>query len=121
VAWLFWDASTLVNLGRYNKVMAKTKPKSVALTRLGAKGQLTLPTQYRRALSLSEDAAIVLVRVGDTLVIAPQDEAWDAVTRRLEAQMQRAGSSVEELIAAAGEARAEIAREQFDVSADACL
>lgn len=98
--------------------MGKAKQEIVSITRLGAGGRLTIPAQYRRALALSGEAAMVLVQVGDALVIAPQDEALAVVTQRLEAQMHRAGSDVEDLVAAAAEARAEIVREQFGVSAE---
>jgi predicted HTH domain antitoxin len=41
------------------------------------------------------------------------DEALTAITQRLETKMQNAGGDVEDLIAAAAEARAEIVREEF--------
>jgi bifunctional DNA-binding transcriptional regulator/antitoxin component of YhaV-PrlF toxin-antitoxin module len=90
--------------------------KSFVITRLGAKGQVTIPAEYRRALSLSGDAPLVLVRLGDALVIAPHDDALATVTERLETQMRHAGSDVEELIAAATSARAEIVREEFGIA-----
>jgi AbrB family looped-hinge helix DNA binding protein len=98
--------------------MGKTERRIVSITRLGAKGQLTIPAEYRRALALSGDAAMVIVQVGDALVIVPQDEALETVTQRLEARMQSAGSDVEDLMAAAAEARAEIVREEFGVTAE---
>lgn len=93
--------------------MRKTKRSSLAITRLGSKGQLTIPAEYRQALALSSNAALVLVQVGDALVVAPHDEALATLTQRLEDQMHRAGSNVEELVAAAAEARAAIVREEF--------
>jgi bifunctional DNA-binding transcriptional regulator/antitoxin component of YhaV-PrlF toxin-antitoxin module len=98
--------------------MAKANQRIFSLTRLGAKGQLTIPVEYRRALALSEDAALVLVPVGDALLVAPFDEPLATVTQRLEARMHDAGSNVEDLIAAAAEARVEIVREEFGVAAD---
>jgi bifunctional DNA-binding transcriptional regulator/antitoxin component of YhaV-PrlF toxin-antitoxin module len=98
--------------------MRKTKRGSLAITRLGTRGQLTIPAEYRQALALSSDAAVALVQVGDALVVAPYDEALAGVTQRLEAQMQQAGSDVEDLIAAAAEARAAIAREEFGAAAE---
>ena len=97
----------------YNGCMRKMKRGSLAIARLGPKGQLTIPAEYRQALALSSNTALVLVQVGDALVVAPQDEPLATVTQRLEAQMQQAGSNVEELIAAAAEARAQIVREEF--------
>jgi len=97
--------------------MADTKNTVLTITRLGAQGQVTLPEEYRRNQGLSADTSLFLVQVGDALVIAPCDEEFAAVTERLEARMHRAGSDVEDLIAAAAEARAEIVREEFGPAA----
>jgi bifunctional DNA-binding transcriptional regulator/antitoxin component of YhaV-PrlF toxin-antitoxin module len=93
--------------------MGETGQGTFAITRLDANGQLTIPEEYRNALAVSTDTAIVLIQVGDALVVAPCDDALAAVTGRLEARMQNAVSNVEDLVAAAAEARAEIVREEF--------
>jgi bifunctional DNA-binding transcriptional regulator/antitoxin component of YhaV-PrlF toxin-antitoxin module len=96
--------------------MKRSKRGVLSLARLGAKGQLTIPLEYRRTFDLSGDSTVVLVRVGDALVIVPHDEAFAQVTDRLEARMRDAGSSPEELIAAAADARVEIVREEFGIA-----
>jgi AbrB family looped-hinge helix DNA binding protein len=102
----------------YNGLMRKTKQGSLAITRLGSRGQLTIPAEYRQALALSSNTAVVLIQVGDALVVVPHDEPLAAVTQRLEAQMLQAGSDVDDLIAAAAEVRAAIAREEFGATAE---
>jgi bifunctional DNA-binding transcriptional regulator/antitoxin component of YhaV-PrlF toxin-antitoxin module len=98
--------------------MGKSKKGSLSIARVGADGRLTIPAEYRRALSLSRDAAVALVQVGETLVIAPCDDTFSALTQRLEARMHAAGSDVEDLVAATTEARAQIVREEFGVGDD---
>jgi bifunctional DNA-binding transcriptional regulator/antitoxin component of YhaV-PrlF toxin-antitoxin module len=93
--------------------MNKRKPGPRSITRVDAGGCLTIPAEYRRALSLSGDAAVALIPLGDALVIAPCDDAFCAVIQRLEARMHAVGVDVEELIAEAAEARAQIVREEF--------
>jgi bifunctional DNA-binding transcriptional regulator/antitoxin component of YhaV-PrlF toxin-antitoxin module len=51
--------------------MNKRKPGPRSITRVDAGGCLTIPAEYRRALSLSGDAAVALIPLGDALVIAP--------------------------------------------------
>jgi bifunctional DNA-binding transcriptional regulator/antitoxin component of YhaV-PrlF toxin-antitoxin module len=97
--------------------MGKTGQGVFSITRLGASGRLTIPMEFRRGLTGSADATVVLVQVGDALVIAPWDDALAAVAQRLETRMQNAGSDVEDLIAAAEEARSEIVREEFGEAA----
>ena len=93
--------------------MAQTDKRLFSVERLGDKGQLTIPAEYRRALALGDDTSLVIMQVGDALVIAPYDEALTATTARLEAAMDAAHSNVDDLIRASEEARAEIVQEEF--------
>lgn len=93
--------------------MVTSNENVIAIARLSEKGQLTIPAEYRRAHDLSKDSALVLVEIGDALVLVPHDEALSAVTDRLQAALRGAGVSVEDLIAAATEARAEIVQAEF--------
>lgn len=90
-----------------------TNKKLLSLARLSEKGQLTIPAEYRRAHQLERDSALVLVEIGDALVLIPHDEALASVTARLEAALEGASVSADDLIAAAAEARAEIVSEEF--------
>jgi len=91
--------------------MATVQESIVSITRLSNSGQLTLPDFYQRALP--HDARLAVIPIGEALVIVPYDDAFASVTGRLESALQERGVSVEELIAAAEEARAEIVREEF--------
>jgi bifunctional DNA-binding transcriptional regulator/antitoxin component of YhaV-PrlF toxin-antitoxin module len=93
--------------------MSTDESKVIAITRLSEKGQLTIPADYRRAHDLGRDSTIVLLEMGDALVIVPHDEVLAGVTSRLIAAMRGSGETVESLIAAADDARAEIVREEF--------
>src|ERR1051325_1454830 len=44
----------------------------VANTRIGEKGQLTIPKQYRDELGLESGAPVAVLRVGDALILAPE-------------------------------------------------
>lgn len=85
----------------------------IAIARLSEKGQLTIPAEYRRTHALSKDSALVLVEIGDALVLVPHDRALSALSDRLQAALRGAGVRVEDLIAAAAKARAEIVQAEF--------
>jgi bifunctional DNA-binding transcriptional regulator/antitoxin component of YhaV-PrlF toxin-antitoxin module len=93
--------------------MEHTGNKVLSLAQLSEDGQITIPAEYRRALTLAGHSSLVLVQVGDALVLAPYDEPFTAATSRLEAQMHSAGVTINDLIDAATEARAQIVREEF--------
>jgi bifunctional DNA-binding transcriptional regulator/antitoxin component of YhaV-PrlF toxin-antitoxin module len=98
--------------------MRKLKRSGLAVTRLSQRGQLTIPAAYRHSLALSPEVDLVVVQVGDALAIVPHDEAFAAVSARLEAVMQSAGTNIDELMTAAAEARSAIAREEFGIQAE---
>ena len=91
--------------------MTATKEKTLSMVTLSDTGQLTLPEQYLNTWPHGE--TFMVMQVGEALVLVPQDEAFAAVTSRMEAALSKSGLSVNDLIAAADEARAEIMREQF--------
>ncbi len=95
-----------------------TSKKRLSLARLSEKGQLTIPAEYRRAQSLERDSTLVLVQIGDALVLVPHDEALSSVTARMEAAMRGLNVSMDELVKAATQARAEIAAREFGVVPD---
>ncbi|MDQ3684087.1 MAG: AbrB/MazE/SpoVT family DNA-binding domain-containing protein [Acidobacteriota bacterium] len=92
--------------------------KALSLARLSEKGQLTIPAEYRRAQALERDSTLVLVQVGDALLLVPHDEALASVTERMEAAMRGLGVSIDELVEAATEARAEIVAREFGALPD---
>ena len=93
--------------------MSTEETSVIAVTQLSERGQLTIPAEYRRAHALGRDSTLVLVDMGEALVLIPHDEALAAVGSRLEAAMRGAGVTVEGLVQAADEARAEIVSEEF--------
>lgn len=95
-----------------------TPKKALSLARLSEKGQLTIPAEYRRAQSLRRDSTLVMVQIGDALLLVPHDEALSSVTARMEAAMRGSGVSVDKLVEAATEARAEIVVREFGALPD---
>jgi bifunctional DNA-binding transcriptional regulator/antitoxin component of YhaV-PrlF toxin-antitoxin module len=87
--------------------------KALSLAQLSEDGQITIPTEYRRALALLGHSSLVLIQVGDALVLAPYDEPLTAATSRPEAHRHSAGVTIDDLIDAAAEVRTDIVREEF--------
>lgn len=60
----------------------------LATTRLGERGTMTLPKEYRDALKLETGAPLTVLRIGDGLILMPEqtrfDELCDSIASRLE-------------------------------------
>jgi bifunctional DNA-binding transcriptional regulator/antitoxin component of YhaV-PrlF toxin-antitoxin module len=93
--------------------MIQAHEKPLSIVHLSEKGQLTVPAEYRRDLSLVRDSTLVVVRVGDALVLIPHDDALAAVTSRLEDAMRGSGLTVADLLETADEVRADLFRREF--------
>jgi AbrB family looped-hinge helix DNA binding protein len=57
-------------------------------TRIGEKGQLTVPKEYRDSLGLGPGAPVAVLRVGDGLILMPEqarfNEMCDSIASALE-------------------------------------
>ena len=51
-------------------------------TKFGEKGQLTVPKQFREDLGLATDASFAVLRLGDGLVLLPEQQRFEICARR---------------------------------------
>ena len=58
--------------------MSVTQPvEYVVSTRIGEKGQLTIPKQYRDDLGLDSGAPVAVLRIGEALMLIPEQKRFD--------------------------------------------
>jgi AbrB family looped-hinge helix DNA binding protein len=60
-------------------------------TKIGEKGQLTLPKQFPEELGLEAGAPFVVLRLGDGLILLPEQRRFDAVCERISSSLTAAG------------------------------
>lgn len=48
-------------------------------TRMGEKGQLTLPKEYRDAIRLEPGAPVAVLRIGDALILMPEQARFNTL------------------------------------------
>ena len=68
-------------------------------TRVNETGQLSIPDKYRDELGLAPGASVTLVRVGDSLLVIPDNAGLEDAFDRLADFFQRAGINEEKLMA----------------------
>jgi bifunctional DNA-binding transcriptional regulator/antitoxin component of YhaV-PrlF toxin-antitoxin module len=95
------------------KPVLETEKKNFSVERLGEQGQITVPDEYRRALSLTKGSTLAVIQVGNALVLAPCGDEFEQVAGRLEASLRDSGVTLEELLEATQQARVEIVRKEF--------
>lgn len=77
----------------------------LATTRLGEKGQLTIPKEYRRSLALDAGAPFAVVKVGNALLLIPEQARFRELCDRLAKAFSSHGIEAADVLAALPEAR----------------
>jgi AbrB family looped-hinge helix DNA binding protein len=73
--------------------MASSQPllKYLTTTKIGEKGQLTIPKQFREDLGLGSGAPFAVLRLGDGLIILPEQKRFDHLCERIGSALTKAG------------------------------
>jgi AbrB family looped-hinge helix DNA binding protein len=67
-------------------------------TRIGEKGQLTVPKHFREDLGLGQGAPFAVLRLGDGLILLPEQRRFELLCERVSAQLTGAGLTAEDLL-----------------------
>jgi len=74
-------------------------------TRIGEKGQLTVPQQFRKDLGLGPGAPFAVLRVGSGLILLPERERFQQLCHAISARLVGSGRPPERILATLPEAR----------------
>jgi bifunctional DNA-binding transcriptional regulator/antitoxin component of YhaV-PrlF toxin-antitoxin module len=85
----------------------------LATARIGERGTLTLPKDFRDALNLQTGAAITMLRIGNGLMLIPEQKRFDELCDRIATGLEHAGVSEAALQATLPEVRERVARRRY--------
>jgi AbrB family looped-hinge helix DNA binding protein len=74
-------------------------------TKIGEKGQLTVPKQFRDELGLGIGAPFAVLRLGDGLILLPEQRRFEQLCERVSSRLTAAGLRSEDVLATNPEAR----------------
>src|SRR4029077_10769268 len=77
-------------------------------TKIGEKGQLTVPKQFRQDLGLGTGAPFAVLRLGDGLILLPEQRRFEQLCEQVSASLTAAGVSSADLLATLPDARARL-------------
>jgi len=72
-------------------------------TKIGEKGQLTVPKQFRQDLGLGTGAPFAVLRLGDGLILLPEQRRFEHLCQKVSSTLT--GLTTEDLLATLPEAR----------------
>jgi AbrB family looped-hinge helix DNA binding protein len=82
-------------------------------TRIGEKGQLTVPKEFREDLGLAAGAPFAVLRMGDGLILIPEQRRFEQLCRRITSAFSRAGAETNTLLAELPEARKRVFQRRY--------
>jgi len=85
-------------------------------TKIGEKGQLIVPKQFRKDLGLSTGAPFAVLRLGDGLVLLPQQQRFERLCKQIGSALARAGLAPKTILATLPEARQRVFARRYKKS-----
>ena len=85
----------------------------LATTRIGERGTMTLPKEYRDELRLETGAALTILRIGDGLMLIPEQKRFNEWCDSIAGKLERAGATEAALQATLPDVREQIARKRY--------
>lgn len=79
--------------------------------RIRERGQVTIPSSFRKDLGLGENDTLNLVKIDEMLILTPRKPFGDAVARKVESAMKRKGLTLDDLLGNLKEQRKKYTRE----------
>jgi AbrB family looped-hinge helix DNA binding protein len=85
----------------------------LATTKIGEKGQLTVPKQFREDLGLGTGAPFAVLRLGDGLVLLPEQQRFQNLCEQVSEILTRSGLTPEAVLATLPEARKRVFERRY--------
>jgi AbrB family looped-hinge helix DNA binding protein len=82
-------------------------------TRIGEKGQLTVPKQYRDDLGLDPGAPFAVLRMGSGLLLIPEQRRFEQLCEQIGSALNQAGVSANHLVEDLPAIREQIFKERY--------
>jgi len=84
---------------------SQSQVEYVANTRIGEKGQLTIPKQYRDELGFDAGSPVAVLRVGEALMLIPEQNRFRALCESITSVFERRQITPADLLETLPEAR----------------
>jgi AbrB family looped-hinge helix DNA binding protein len=94
----------------------QTTLEYLTTTKIGEKGQLTVPKEFREDLGLGAGAPFAVLRLGDGLVLLPEQRRFENLCERISTALTAAGLSPEAILATLPEARKRVFARNYETT-----
>src|SRR5271163_3610236 len=92
----------------------QTTLEYLTTTKIGEKGQLTVPKQFREDLGLGTGAPFAVLRLGDGLVLLPEQQRFERLCEQVSSALSGTGLTAEAVLASLPEARKRVFARRYE-------
>jgi len=92
---------------------SNTTLEYLTTTKIGEKGQVTVPKQFRQELRLGTGSPFAVLRLGDGLILLPQQRRFEELCQKIAARLTAAKLTPKTLLATLPEARNRIYAKRY--------
>ncbi len=85
----------------------------LATTKIGEKGQVTVPKQFRENLGLETGAPLAVLRLGDGLILMPQQDRFESLCAEISTALTANGIRPKAVLTTLSEARQRIFERRY--------
>ena len=85
-------------------------------TKIGEKGQLTVPKEFREDLGLGTGAPFAVLRLGDGLILLPEQQRFERLCDRVSSALMAVGLTSEDILTTLPEARNRVYARRYGVT-----
>jgi AbrB family looped-hinge helix DNA binding protein len=100
-----WPWQDIPTGRKLEMALRHSRVEYVGNTRIGEKGQLTIPKQYRDEMGLDTGAPVAVLRIGECLMLIPEQNRFRALCESISSVLQQQGVTPEDLLSTLPEAR----------------
>ena len=94
----------------------ETPVQFLTTTRIGEKGQLTVPKQFRKDLGLGSGSPFAVLRLGDGLLLLPEQRRFEQLCDQIRKTLTNAGITAREALANLPQARKRVFARRYGKS-----
>jgi AbrB family looped-hinge helix DNA binding protein len=91
-------------------MISSEKPRKL---RVRQRGQITLPSEFRKALGIREDSILTAMRVGEGILLTGKPLFGQEVAARFQEAMKEKGVSLEQLLKGLEKHRKALVKEKY--------
>jgi AbrB family looped-hinge helix DNA binding protein len=84
----------------------ETALRYLATTRIGEKGQVTIPKEFRQSLDLPVGAPFAVLQLGAGLILLPEQRRFDSLCEQISSSLTGAGLNAKAVLGTLPKARA---------------